>query len=263
MHFNPRPREGGDGPRSSMALQTGRFQSTPPRGGRRGKRDLAGSGGRDFNPRPREGGDREARAVPQAYLLFQSTPPRGGRRSSASFHLCPFRFQSTPPRGGRRLRPCPQTSSFSISIHAPARGATDQGRGRAGLPQDISIHAPARGATLESVFKLSLIIFQSTPPRGGRRRGNGGTACGSKNFNPRPREGGDYIIPVAEYLATQISIHAPARGATASMTALTSGRRNFNPRPREGGDRVGHLPPNRHRISIHAPARGATARPPR
>ena len=35
---------------------------------------------------------------------------------------------------------------FNISIHAPARGATNGVAGR-GRSRDISIHAPARGAT--------------------------------------------------------------------------------------------------------------------
>ena len=34
----------------------------------------------------------------------------------------------------------------------------------------------------------------------------------------------------------EISIHAPARGATGRPAAFWAGTRNFNPRPREGGD---------------------------
>ena len=55
-----------------------------------------------------------------------------------------------------------------------------------------------------------------------------------------------------------ISIHAPARGATVRCRFPTTATAYFNPRPREGGDRR-----KNHRlcakiISIHAPARGAT-----
>ena len=56
-----------------------------------------------------------------------------------------------------------------ISIHAPARGAT-QSAGDKMVKVGISIHAPARGAT------------QST----------GSKTNWSHNFNPRTREGCDY-----------------------------------------------------------------------
>ena len=57
----------------------------------------------------------------------------------------------------------------------------------------------------------------------------------------------------------EISIHAPARGATRSATTGAHTFRHFNPRTREGCD----LGSPRRRamerfISIHAPARGAT-----
>ena len=65
------------------------------------------------------------------------------------------------------------------------------------------------------------IMFQSTPPHGGRPLRRLAQA-----FNT------DWLFPV--------SIHAPARGATASESLaenLTSGDRLcFNPRPRTGGD---------------------------
>ena len=55
------------------------------------------------------------------------------------------------------------------------------------------------------------------------------------SFNPRAREGRDLVIAgEAELLA--VSIHAPARGATAGIA-----------------DMVGNV-----WVSIHAPARGAT-----
>ena len=56
-----------------------------------------------------------------------------------------------------------------------------------------------------------------------------------KNFNPRSHEGSDPEAPVAGGVS-QISIHAPTRGATHTQRALSS----------------------TFRISIHAPTRGAT-----
>ena len=78
--------------------------------------------------------------------MFQSTRPRGARLVATLYYLDPYGFQSTRPRGAR-LASSMQAFSYSlVSIHAPARGATDMD------PTDIpdtwvSIHAPARGAT--------------------------------------------------------------------------------------------------------------------
>ena len=61
-------------------------------------------------------------------------------------------------------------------------------------------------------------------------------------FNPRAREGRD-IVPDNAATILQVSIHAPAKGAT--FTCLRPGRRiyRFNPRAREGRDAV---PQRRH-----------------
>ncbi len=99
--------------------------------------------------------------------------------------------------------------------------------------------------------------FQSTPPRGGRP-----------------------LCTLQHRLRNPVSIHAPARGATAHLTPESIEPYGFNPRPREGAtscplwksllaevqstpprggrhDRV-RQKPLRHIVSIHAPARGAT-----
>ena len=148
---------------------------------------------------------------------------------------------------------------FDISIHAPARGATQDEAKLADI-DGISIHAPARGATrtaygeaherdfnprsregsdLPSHPVLVISIgFQSTLPRGERpyhRR----LTTDSSNFNPRSREGSDVTSPLP-LLQLGISIHAPARGATS--TARDRRKRFY--------------------ISIHAPARGATRQQP-
>ena len=101
-------------------------------------------------------------------------------------------FQSTPPRGGRLL---------------PIRQSGDKGI--------ISIHAPARGATVRR-----LDIFKYHP-----------------DFNPRPREGGDYLIGMA-VKASGLFQSTPPRGGRLAYVMSAQ------------------LPPD---ISIHAPARGATA----
>ena len=152
------------------------------------------------------------------------------------------------------------TSAFArISIHAPARGATQRSHDVLSASVFISIHAPARGATLKLAYMIiSFQIFQSTLPRGERRTGAA-------------------IMTVIE----SISIHAPARGATIARKGNHRVQHDFNPRSREGSDRLflllrcllisfqSTLPRGERLrnssvlllpddISIHAPARGAT-----
>ena len=190
-----------------------RFQSTPPRGGRRIR---AG----------------QCSCDPQ----FQSTPPRGGRHPhDLPWSLCGCQFQSTPPRGGRQFLVRVVSVFFQVSIHAPARGATHglpavaalcacfNPRPRAGGDGGLALGAinpvqfqstPPRGGRLSFICPACPAKkFQSTPPRGGRqpRRevGRRRWLC----FNPRPRAGGDDLI-----------FHG-----VASLGC-------FNPRPRAGGD---------------------------
>ena len=62
-----------------------------------------------------------------------------------------------------------------------------------------------------------------------------GQTAEQKNFNPRSREGSDYIC----YMCindVKISIHAPARGATSGSPPLRVFPVHFNPRSREGSD---------------------------
>ena len=100
----------------------------------------------------------------------------------------------------------------TISIHAPAKGATRQPR-PLGKFKGISIHAPAKGATAS---------------------GNGYYLF-NRDFNPRSREGSDRRIP-SVYYQPYISIHAPAKGATIDVDCVVCPHCDFNPRSREGSD---------------------------
>ena len=122
-----------------------------------------------------------------------------------------------------------------ISIHAPAGGAT--GWGEEILPiNEISIHAPAGGATSFSELKESLSIFQFTPLREGRPGASWPALWQSVfqftplregrrilvqfnieaviNFNSRPCGRGDGLFIPLFQRVINISIHAPAGGAT-------------------------------------------------
>ncbi len=135
---------------------------------------------------------------------------------------------ATYRRRGRRL-------ARQVSIHAPARGATHRTRGGSGLLQ-VSIHAPARGATSAGDELTLAWLFQSTRPRGARLYSvvPDGTLVSFQSTRPRgarPRR------PAHGAGDEDVSIHAPARGATACWDAYE--RQTI--------------------VSIHAPVRGATA----
>ena len=123
---------------------------------------------------------------------FQSTLPRRERRLVNSVKkLIYMDFNPRSREGSDTV--CRGKSLVShISIHAPAKGATDR-RNDAKCYFKISIHAPAKGATKSSVtIRLHFL-----------------------DFNPRSREGSDAWNPACLPPCT-ISIHAPAKGATIS-----------------------------------------------
>src|SRR6185437_13042095 len=127
----------------------------------------------------------------------------------------------------------------------------------------VSIHAPARGATRVGGGDIRVALFQCTYPRGVRPRFENGI-CWLTSFNPRTRAGCD-PLSLNPRLYPGVSIHAPARGATLRGCGRARVHQRFNPRTRAGCD----LPEERGErcaaVSIHAPARGATsqARTPR
>ena len=235
-----------------------RFQFTRPRGAR--LPSLAGTtrSASGFNSRAREGRD--------------SRPPR----------LLPLAtgFNSRA-REGRDWAEQAAEEYDKVSIHAPARGATNTKTPRCN-EQNVSIHAPARGATehkgllnLDALFQFtrprgarlsSMPIrptsdkFQFTRPRGARLFGIFHSLSIIFCFNSRAREGRDRRFILGEWCQA-VSIHAPARGATtaeASSFWLTLVSIHAPARGATHGqpDLLGDAG-----VSIHAPARGATTRP--
>ncbi len=145
------------------------FQSTLPRRERPLLLILL-KDGEHFNPRSHEGSDPSPR-----YLRCRSTHfnPRSRERSDIIDYatgLMAAKFQSTLPREERLQKQYGFEVLDSISIHAPARGAT-----RAfilcSLSSVISIHAPARGATYLNHFIPPIYVY----------------------FNPRSRERSDLL----------------------------------------------------------------------
>ena len=78
-----------------------------------------------FNPRAREGRDRRLLLLLFFLRMFQSTRPRGARQSSKSKNAVRLSFQSTRPRGARLRADMMGWGVKNVSIHAPARGATE------------------------------------------------------------------------------------------------------------------------------------------
>ena len=125
-----------------------------------------------------------------AIRWFQSTHPHGVRLLPSMVTLAKVLFQSTHPHGVRRL---------NLFIDR--------------LPMSVSIHAPAWGATVVSpTCSFCACGFQSTHPHGVRLI-HVFTCSTPTSFNPRTRMGCDLNTTI-KYLFTIVSIHAPAWGAT-------------------------------------------------
>ena len=188
--FNPRTRVGCDRSPVVWARMARLFQSTHPRGVRpwMDRNFGCAAGFQSTHPRgvrpallfcwlwirsvsihaPAWGATPPPPRRPRLISMFQSTHPRGVRHG-ASPQVSSFRkFQSTHPRGVRRDRQKQRCAQRSVSIHAPAWGATPglcflaganefqstHPRGVRPCPAvpllcrpSVSIHAPAWGAT--------------------------------------------------------------------------------------------------------------------
>ena len=165
----------------------------------------------NFNPRSREGSDGKLDLFYGGCGIFQSTLPRGER----------------PAWDGIPV-------DTMMDFNPRSREGSDDSKTE-NLPHEpISIHAPARGATQSKRLDFGETVFQSTLPRGERRAMPRQTRLTSY-FNPRSREGSDEVSAIGFSLLTdfnprsregsdtyrfdvykrlRISIHAPARGAT-------------------------------------------------
>ena len=188
-----------------------------------------------FNPRTRMGCDAAGLQMESQNREFQSTHPHGVRRINERAKFIQREFQSTHPHGVRLLGNVTSDIDINVSIHAPAWGATLV-RDRNIQTPSVSIHAPAWGATLRFLPFMHKDVFQSTHPHGVRQWRYTHTSE-TDSFNPRTRMGCD-LADLAVRHKGQVSIHAPAWGATHQST----------------------LSFQRVTVSIHAPAWGATPR---
>ena len=188
VNFNPRSREGSDTYAGSRFDHHRNFNPRSREGSDYKRwRDIDEQN--NFNPRSREGSDERGKGQKVVYRISIHAPARGAT-------------------------PCTHLHSYIIiiSIHAPARGATLDAADPLDVLPEISIHAPARGATYNLRDAMVYLVFQSTLPRGERRRSSSSLFICASFQSPLPRgERRRSYYPVTFFL-------------------------NFNPRSREGSD---------------------------
>ena len=123
----------------------------------------------------------------------------------------------------------------------------------------ISIHAPTRGATKDNSVKIFAIVFQSTLPRGERRRQQCRDCClpefqstlprgerrffrrwrsSGAHFNPRSHEGSDRNMTRTKSWKCLFQSTLP-RGERLYNTKVANENGDFNPRSHEGSDDIG------------------------
>ena len=149
-------------------------------------------------------------------------------------------FQSTRPRGARPS--ISSNASSSASFNPRARGGRDQSTYAVVPVLTVSIHAPAGGATSSIVSGSNFVRFQSTRPRGARLNSRQNKNCSAKFQSTRPRGARRArLTPNNLFLMFQstrprgarlrvdgqwktfapVSIHAPAGGATLFVDYFT------------------------------------------
>ncbi len=185
--FNPRPRAGGDDDYiGRLDLVSDVSIHAPARGATHRRHGLARLA-MCFNPRPRAGGDRMRHASARLRTgCFNPRPRAGGDvhiELAGTANSC---FNPRPRAGGDRVSAHRSCSRCTVSIHAPARGATAS----VGTMPLMFQSTPPRGGR-RMYGCLLVYMFQSTPPRGGRPCTRLSDLIVPSGFNPRPRAGGD------------------------------------------------------------------------
>ena len=111
--------------------------------------------GRDFNPRTREGCDQSKRnRILRIRYHFNPRTREGCDAVATDTVIGSINFNPRTREGcDVQFQPL-STLPFSISIHAPVKGATFQCQAHSMYVVFISIHAPVKGATTELVYKV-------------------------------------------------------------------------------------------------------------
>ena len=169
-----------------------------------------------FNPRSREGSDRW-RPAPRRYRPehFNPRSREGSDREHQPASRSAGDFNPRSREGSDANERILSAFPICISIHAPAKGATPV-QSDSPVPPRFQSTLPRRERHGVTAYLSPCIKFQSTLPRRERHSAvNCGHIC--PNFNPRSREGSDLDQENGRQCGG-ISIHAPAKGATQSIT---------------------------------------------
>ena len=192
---------------------------------------------------------------------FQSTPPRGWRPMLLLTSMV-FPYFNPLHREGGDYFGCLCLDTLDISIHSTARVETftlcffiplygnfnplhregGDCRERIRFPvRFIFQSTPPRGWRRRRAVLVALfIIFQSTPPRGWRRCRQA-VRGGLQDFNPLHREGGDGGNVRKIFLQQDFNpLHR--EGGDESQSICNERDWDFNPLHREGGDLAGSNP---------------------
>ena len=187
------------------------FQSTHPHGVRPTFVALSGNPGLFQSTHP-HGVRLSSCCSDRFYSKFQSTHPHGVRLADRLGIRKQNLFQSTHPHGVRHT-PNAETCGV-IRFNPRTRMGCDLPENICGYNVRVSIHAPAWGATRHWREESNRQKFQSTHPHGVRL-----TPCTSGCHEERFQSTHPHGVRRAQHAKikrlTEVSIHAPAWGATA------------------------------------------------
>ncbi len=124
-----------------------------------------------------------------------------------------MRFQSTLPRRERLHPRITILSPWNISIHAPAKGATNSRRRFKRFNFDFNPRSREGSDGSYLFYSILFYIFQSTLPRRERHRCECVIDTLQKFQSTLPRRERQTVYSLKRQ-AYRISIHAPAKGAT-------------------------------------------------
>ena len=190
-----------------------------------------------FNPRSHERSDFGSSTSTSMNTISIHAPTRGATYNGSVANGLSGISIHAPTRGATWWGVvC--TSTINISIHAPTRGATCNSirplciyEFQSTLPREERLHAihffhalqifqstlPREERPLSGVFIKSVINFN--PRSHERSDGVAPATIGDlENFNPRSHERSDIVCGVFNFMTSEISIHAPTRGATNDVT---------------------------------------------
>jgi hypothetical protein len=235
--FNPRARGGRDTRRHGVVGLLRYVSIHAPAGGATGGCGGSAGVGEGFNPRARGGRDSRISTTASSMAEFQSTRPRGARLAFGPVGKQEDVVSIHAPAGGATTNPA-RIRPGGWRFNPRARGGRDgMARARSVSHKVFQSTRPRGARPSRSEEKRTGKSFQSTRPRGARPRPCPHRRIAPRGFNPRARGGRDARKPTPARghpsfnprarggrdpgrrmgpLARQVSIHAPAGGATRS-----------------------------------------------